>query len=91
MAMFGHFPGTLVAPEEIVNLAIQQLTYFELDFAHRFEQAWKSGDNVQQWREMLSSRAFERTCMMAAIFAAGRVQGIREERQKHRRHREVRK
>ena len=83
MAMFGQCPGHLVEPEEIVNLAIKQLTYFELNYAFKFEHAWKTEDNVRQWREMLSGPAFEKTCMLAAIFAAGRMQGIREERQKH--------
>lgn len=91
MAMFGRFPGVLVTPEEITNLSIQQLTYFELNFAFRLERAWKSSSNVQRHLKMLSDPAFEKTCMLAAIFAAGRMQGIREERQKHRRQREAQK
>ena len=89
MAMFGRFPEALVTPEEIMNLSIRQLTYFELNFAFMFEQAWESSSNVQQRREMFSGPAFEKTCMLAASFAAGRMQGIREERQKRRRQREA--
>ena len=74
--MIGNTPA-LVTPEEVVRLALSYATARDV---------WIALDIANEWKKQASGKDgdFSLYWLYAAIFEAGRIQGIREERNRRR-------
>lgn len=71
--------GILVTIEEVVTLCKNHCTTDSGDFCYEAVTEWK-----QRYSQM--NGLFSQIWMYSCLFEAGRIQGIREERRKHRSH-----
>lgn len=69
----------LIDPQEVITTARKYGTVDTVDIAVQLRDEWNRQTNTALWN---GERDFKTLCMLAAIFDAGRMQGIREERAK---------
>ena len=69
----------LISPQEAITIARKFGTVDTIDIALELCKEWNSQTSTDIWT---GHRDFSFMCMLSAIFDAGRIQGIREERQK---------
>lgn len=69
----------LIEPQEVIATARKYGTVDTVDIAVQLRDEWNRQTNTAIWNREMD---FNKLCMLAAIFDAGRMQGIREERAK---------
>lgn len=68
----------LISPQEAITIARKYGTVDTIDIALELYKEWNSQTSTDIWT---GHRDFSFMCMLSTIFDAGRIQGIREERQ----------
>lgn len=69
----------LISPQETITLLRENGTVDTIDIAIKLCYEWRRQTSAELQK---GSEDFNFACMLAALFDAGRIQGIREERQK---------
>lgn len=69
----------LISPQEVIAIARQHTAVSTIDIVEELCSEWNRQTITESWE---GNERFRFTCMLATLFNAGRIQGIREERQK---------